>query len=62
MVEFALNKARSKRYRHAARHLLECESLAAQIEDWGCFESHANWLDKIRQKHKRKLGFWRHVE
>ncbi len=61
MVEFALNEARSKRYRHAARHLLECESLAAQIEDWGRFDSHASWLDKIREKHKRKLGFWRHV-
>ena len=62
MVEFALNTARSTRYRHASRHLLECESLAAQIEDWGRFDSHATWIDKIRERHKRKLGFWRHVE
>ena len=61
MVEFALNEARSKRYRHAARHLLECESLAAQIEGWGRFDSHTTWLDKIKEKHRRKLGFWRHV-
>ena len=28
MIEFALDAARSKRYRHAARHLVECERLA----------------------------------
>jgi hypothetical protein len=37
MIEFALSHARSSRYRHATRHLLECESLASTIEDYGAF-------------------------
>ena len=61
MVEFTLGAARSKRYRYAARHLLECESLEVQIENWGRFEPHDTWLANIREKHKRKLGFWRQV-
>jgi hypothetical protein len=28
MIGFTLPKTRSSRYRHAARHLMECESLA----------------------------------
>ena len=31
MIDFALAKARTKRYRHAARHLLQCESLNQEI-------------------------------
>jgi len=31
MIDFALAKSRSSRYRHAARHLMECASLASSI-------------------------------
>ena len=34
MIEDALNGGRSSRYKHAARHLLECESADAVIEDY----------------------------
>ena len=38
MIEDTLDGAKSKRYRHAARHLAECQSLASLISDYGGFE------------------------
>lgn len=58
MIAFTLTKARSSRYRHAARHFLECESLAATIKDFGAFESHAAYADRLKAEHGRKSGFW----
>ncbi len=40
MIEFALKENRVKRYRHAARHLAECASLAVAVGDFGNFEPH----------------------
>src|SRR5690242_7573113 len=35
MIEDTLDGAKSKRYRHGARHLIACQSLAAPIGDHG---------------------------
>jgi hypothetical protein len=40
MIGFALDKARSKRYRHAARHLQTCEYLAKRVDDWSGHPDH----------------------
>jgi hypothetical protein len=40
MIDFSLIKSRSSRYRHAARHLMTCASLAPSISDFGTFETH----------------------
>lgn len=58
MIDFTLNEARAKRYRHAARHLLECESLAHQITDYGDLAPHKDYLALLRTRHARKSGFW----
>lgn len=58
MIAFTLTKARSSRYRHAARHLMECESLAATIKEFGAFETHAAYLARLKAEHGRKSGFW----
>jgi hypothetical protein len=60
LVMFALEEGRTKRYRHAARHVLECESSASQIEDWKGHLSHDAWLAELKAQHGRKTGFWRH--
>jgi uncharacterized protein DUF6880 len=57
-LAFTLTKARSSRYRHAARHLMECESLAAAIKEFGTFETHAAYAARLRADHGRKSGFW----
>jgi len=58
MIEDTLDGAKSSRYKHAARHLLECASLAPGIRDWGSFETHEAFADRLRAKHGRKAGFW----
>jgi Family of unknown function (DUF6880) len=61
MIDFALEKARSSRYGHAARHLTECKGLAQSIEDFGPFEVHETYESRLRDTHGRKSGFWSRV-
>jgi hypothetical protein len=58
MIDFALDNARAKRYRHAARHLLECEGLATAIGDFAEFDTHEEYLARLRERHGRKTAFW----
>ena len=61
MIEDTLNGAKSSRYKHAARHLLECLSLASSIQDFGTFETHETFTSRLHAKHGRKVGFWAQV-
>jgi len=58
MIEDTLNGAKSTRYKHAARHLLECASLVPGILDFGNMETHQSFMARLRAKHGRKAGFW----
>ena len=58
MIDFTLSKARSKRYGYAAQHLAECDVLAGRIEDFGTFEDHATYVERLKRDHGRKTGFW----
>jgi len=58
MIDYTLERARSSRYRHAARHLQECESLAASVADFGGFSHHDDYVAGLRAAHGRKTGFW----
>lgn len=58
MIDFALEKGRSKRYTHAARHLGECANLAHGIEDFSPVETHADYESRLRREHGRKRAFW----
>jgi hypothetical protein len=61
MIEDTLDGGKSSRYKHAARHLLECQALAAGIRDFGSFETHEAFVDRLRARHGRKTGFWAQV-
>lgn len=61
MVRDALDGAKSKRYRYAARHLAECQSSDAAIDDYGDAPSHTQFVEQLKQKHGRKYGFWQLV-
>jgi hypothetical protein len=61
MIEDALGGAKSSRYKHAARHLLECQSLRAGVKDFGCLETHDSFVSRLRAQHSRKTGFWRQL-
>ena len=58
MIDFSLEKNRVKRYRHAARHLAECTSLASAIGDFGAIETHERYSNRLKQEHGRKTSFW----
>ncbi|MGF9567265.1 DUF6880 family protein [Neorhizobium sp. BT27B] len=58
MIDFTLENGRSSRYKHAARHLTECLSLASQIEDYSGIEAHEDYVARLMREHGRKSGFW----
>jgi hypothetical protein len=57
-IDDALTGAKSTRYKHAARHLLECRSLASHIADYRTFELHDAFVRRLQTKHGRQAGFW----
>jgi hypothetical protein len=61
MIDDTLEGAKSSRYKHAARHLLECQSLAMMIRDYGTFETDEAFTSRLRASHARKTGFWKQV-
>lgn len=62
MIDFSLRTGRSTRYRHAARHLLDCSGLSSAIKDFGEFETHDAYLNRLCREHVRKSSFWRFVD
>jgi len=62
MVQDTLDGARSTRYRHAARHLAECQANDAVIADYNGFPTHAQFVATLKDKHARKYGFWQLVD
>ncbi|SIT18145.1 hypothetical protein SAMN05421759_1291 [Roseivivax lentus] len=62
MVSDTLDGAKSKRYRHAARHLAECAATDVMIDDYRTFPTHADFVGSLRKKHVRKYGFWQLVD
>jgi hypothetical protein len=58
MVCYSLDKAKSTRYGHDARHLQTCASLAKRIEDFGDHGDHLAFVAGLRLRHERKIGFW----
>ena len=62
LIDFSLGAARTSRYRHAARHLLECQGLANQIEDFGAIETHEAYRARLKSEHGRKASFWSLLE
>jgi hypothetical protein len=61
MIDDTLEGAKSSRYKHAARHLLECQSLAMMIRDYGPFETDEAFTSRLRASHDRETGFWKQV-
>ncbi len=58
MIDFALDKARSTRYGHAARHLQTCVYLSKRIDDWVGHPDHEAYLANLKLRHGRKTAFW----
>ncbi|MEM8553223.1 MAG: DUF6880 family protein [Pseudomonadota bacterium] len=61
MIRFALEKGRSKRYRHAARHLEACAAADAAIPSYGSHQDHMDFVRDLETRFGRSQAFWRLV-
>ncbi|MFA7431025.1 MAG: DUF6880 family protein [Rhodospirillaceae bacterium] len=61
MIDFALTRSRTTRYKHAARHLMDCAGLASSIADFGSVEAHEAYVARLPREHGRKTSFWSFV-
>lgn len=61
MIDFTLDSGRSSRYKYAARHLVQCASLAPHIDDFGKASSHLAYVAELKRLQGKKHGFWRLV-
>ncbi|WP_406648746.1 hypothetical protein QEZ52_06510 [Aliisedimentitalea scapharcae] len=58
MITYALELGRASRYGHAVDHLQDCTALDGEIEDYGRFPTHADFLQGLRDRHAHKSSFW----
>jgi hypothetical protein len=58
LIDVTLRKGRATRYKHAAKHVREIDSLNSQIKDYQNFETHEQFMARLREMHPRKTGFW----
>ena len=58
LIDAILMQSRSRDYGRAAEHLSEAEHLAAQVEDFGGFESHAEYVAGLRSHFRHRREFW----
>ena len=58
LIEVTLQKGRATRYKHAARHVCEIDSLNVRIKDYAGFETHEQFVARLLRTHPRKTGFW----
>ncbi|EPX76150.1 DUF6880 family protein [Salipiger mucosus] len=58
MITFALERGRSSRYGHAARHLASCAAADASIADYQRHPGHDAFVEHLRAVHGRKSAFW----
>jgi hypothetical protein len=61
MIDHTLGESRAARYKHAARHLRACASLAPRIADFAGHPDHATYERALRAAHGRKAAFWQEV-
>jgi hypothetical protein len=58
MIDFTLDSGRSSRYKHAARHLVECKALAPHVDNFGSAGSNDAYVAELKRRHSKKYGFW----
>ena len=61
MIDFTLGARHSSRYKHAARHLADCASMAQRIAEPGTLPDHAAYERALRAEHGGKATFWQEL-
>ena len=58
LIDFSLERGRTGRYGHAARHLQDCASLGSAVADWEGHPTHQAYVDRLKERHRYKESFW----
>jgi hypothetical protein len=61
MIEATLRDAAKTRYAQAADHLMDCAAADLEIEEYGRFESHDAFVQRLRKRYSGKAAFWTRV-
>jgi hypothetical protein len=59
MIDFSLDRGKTKRYGHAARHLQTCLYLAKRIDSFAPHPDHEAYIAALKAHHGRKSAFWK---
>ncbi|MCP4476194.1 MAG: hypothetical protein GY821_16865 [Gammaproteobacteria bacterium] len=62
LVDCILATARYKSYKYAASDMKLAGDFSAPITDWRDYQTHTQYVDKLKTTHQRKLGFWKLVK
>ncbi len=61
MIDHALWDGRSKQYAQVVDHLMDCAAADNEIEDYGRFQPHHTYLERLRERYAHKVSFWAKV-
>lgn len=62
LVDGVLVKAQSKYYKYAVNDLKQAMKFAEDIQEWGNIPSQADYHEKLKEAHKRKVSLWQLVQ
>ena len=57
LFESIWEETRSKRYRHAVRHLVSFRRLGGAIEAWGAIPDHNSYINELLYAYGHRVGF-----
>ena len=58
MINFALVEGRTSRFRDAASHINDCDTVAPKVDTFDTFPSHDRYVDELRVRHESETSFW----
>ncbi|QGP57057.1 hypothetical protein PsalMR5_04451 (plasmid) [Piscirickettsia salmonis] len=61
-IDGVLVKAQSKYYKYAVNDLKQAMKFSEDIQEWGSILSQADYHEKLKETHKRKLSLWQLVQ
>ena len=62
LLDSILRRGQTKTYAHGVRYLKQLDRIAEFISDWHEFQTHASYMENLRDKHGRKRSFWSQYE
>ena len=62
LIESIWEETRSKRYRHAVRHLVSCRRLGGAIGIWGAIPNHNSYINELLQAYRHRNSLMKELD